>query len=205
MNVLEKQLEFIIEIDKLKGVVRRNFIADASRNENAAEHSWHIVMMAIVLEPYAADADILKVIKMLAIHDIVEIDAGDVYIHDKEAMKGKYEREQKAAARIYSIHPQGQQLLSLWLEFEECTTKEAKFAHMIDRLHPFLLHVASEGKIWKQNNITEQQVLDVMADLKEFPMMWEYLQKATKKSQRPKMALFLVIVTYPKELAAQKR
>lgn len=182
MNTLDKQFQFIIEIDKLKNIIRHNSLADGSRRENSAEHSWHLVMIAIVLEPYSEGADILKIIKMLAIHDIVEVDAGDVYIHDKEAMKGKEEREQKAANRLFMMIPEGEILRSLWQEFEDATTKEAKFAKMIDRIHPFLLHVASEGKIWLQDKIKKEQVLEVMKPVKEFPLMWEYLESQLEKA-----------------------
>ena len=177
MTNIDKQLQFIIEIDKLKNIFRRNYIADGLRNENSAEHSWHLAMMAIVLEPHSTTIDLLKVIKMVIIHDIVEVDAGDTYIHDKDALKNKKQREVEAAKRLFGILPQAQaqELHELWDEFEERKTSEAKFANVLDRLHPFLLHVESEGKAWKENKINAQQVYNVMAPVKEFPELWQYL------------------------------
>ena len=177
MTNIDKQLQFIIEIDKLKNIFRRNYIADGLRNENSAEHSWHLAMMAIVLEPYSNTIDLLKVIKMVIIHDIVEVDAGDTYIHDKDALKNKKQREAQAAKRLFGILPQtqAQELRTLWDEFEDGKSDEAKFANVLDRFHPFLLHVESKGKAWKENKISAQQVYDVMAPVKEFPKLWQYL------------------------------
>ena len=180
MTDINRQLQFIVEIDKLKNIFRRNYIADGSRNENSAEHSWHLAVMATVFEPMAEDINILTVIKMLIIHDIVEIDAGDTYIHDKEGLKDKKQREEKAADRLFNILEveQAQELRRIWDEFEVGSSREAKFANMIDRLHPFVLHVASEGRAWKENEIHVSQVYEVMTPaVRDFPKVWEYLQQ----------------------------
>ncbi|BBM82732.1 HD domain-containing protein [Candidatus Uabimicrobium amorphum] len=184
MTDIDKQLQFIIEIDKLKNIFRRNYIADGLRNENSAEHSWHLAMMAVILEPHSKKIDLLKVIKMVIIHDIVEVDAGDTYIHDKDGLKDKKQREIKAAKRLFGILPQhqAQELHELWDEFEEGESNEAKFANVLDRLHPFLLHIESDGKAWKENKISAHQVYDVMAPVREFPELWQYLAKQVESA-----------------------
>ncbi|WP_372369866.1 HD domain-containing protein [Candidatus Uabimicrobium sp. HlEnr_7] len=177
MTDIDKQLQFIIEIDKVKNIFRRNYIADGSRNENVAEHSWHLAAMAIILEPHVEKVNILKVIKMVIIHDIVEIDAGDTYIHDKEGLKDKKQREEQAAKRIFSMLPedQGKELRDLWHEFETGESNNAQFANVLDRLHPFLMHIESKGKAWIENNISVKQVYEVMSSVEKFPRLWEYL------------------------------
>lgn len=168
---LQRQIEFIAEIDKLKSIYRNSFLSDASRRENDAEHSWHIAMMAIVLSEHAddKDVDLLRAIKMLLIHDIVEIDAGDVFVYDKGRDGGLAAREKKAAERLYGILPpdQAAELMALWEEFEERRTPEARFAAAMDRFEPILQNYLNGGKTWKEHGITSGQVLHVIARIGE--------------------------------------
>ncbi len=135
---LEKQIKFILELDKIKSIIRQTYLANAIRKENDAEHSWHLAIMAIILEEYFdKDINLLKVIKMVLMYDVVEIDAGDTFCYDTKANQDKMIREKKKAAeRIYNILPenQAQEYKSLWYEFEEGQTKEAIFANVLDRL-----------------------------------------------------------------------
>lgn len=159
---LEKQMEFILELDKIKSITRQTYLANTTRKENDAEHSWHLAIMAIILEEYFdKDINLLKVIKMVLIHDVVEIDAGDTFCYDIKANEDKLLREQKAAERIYNILPENQakEYKSLWYEFEEGQTKEAIFANILDRLQPIILNFKTNGLLWIENNISQQQVL----------------------------------------------
>ncbi len=159
---LRKQIEFIEEIDKLKSIIRRTRLLDDSRYENDAEHSWHLAMMAIVLSEHANDKniDLLKVIKMLLIHDIPEIDAGDTFLYDKDGRIDSVENEKKGAERIFSILPSGmtKELIGLWEEFEKKKTPEAKFAGALDRLEPLLQNYNTGGHAWKKHGIVRSQV-----------------------------------------------
>ncbi len=162
MERLDKQMEFIREVDGLKGISRRSFILDGSRNENDAEHSWHLALMAFLLSEHSNDPDIdlPKVIRMLLIHDIVEIDAGDTFAYDEEGNKTKVERERECANRIFNILPQDQarELLSLWEEFEARETKEARFAASLDRLQPIMLNHGTGGRTWREHGVLADQV-----------------------------------------------
>ncbi|MGN1480399.1 HD domain-containing protein [Porcipelethomonas sp.] len=158
---LQKQIDFIIEIDKLKSIRRQTLIIDEDRQENDAEHSWHLAMLAFLLEEYSNEKiDVLKTIKMVLVHDIVEIDAGDTYCYDKEGYKTKADREQKAADRIFGILPedQGKEIMNLWTEFERQDTPESKFASVLDRLQPLLLNYTKGGISWKNHNVKSSQV-----------------------------------------------
>ena len=159
---LRKQIEFIEEIDKLKSIIRQTRLLDNSRYENDAEHSWHLAMMAIVLSEHANDKniDLLKVIKMLLIHDIPEIDAGDTFLYDKDGRIDSVENEKKGAERIFSILPSGmtKELIGLWEEFEKKKTPEAKFAGALDRLEPLLQNYNTGGHAWKKHGIVRSQV-----------------------------------------------
>ncbi|WP_317366416.1 HD domain-containing protein [uncultured Tyzzerella sp.] len=162
MENLKKQMNFLIEIDKLKNVFRQTLISDKSRNENDAEHSWHMAMYAVILEKYAPKGtDILKVIKMALIHDIIEIYAGDTFLYDEELTKSKEKREKEAAKKIYSILPdkQGKEIKALWEEFEEKQTKEAIFCATIDRIQPIILNYLTQGGTWKKHNVKKDMVL----------------------------------------------
>jgi putative hydrolase of HD superfamily len=178
-NRLKKQMDFIIEIDKLKSVFRQSILVDASRNENDTEHSWHIAMMAFILAEYAnEEINILRVIKMLLIHDVVEIDAGDTYAYDEEGYKDKEDRELKAADRLFGMLPEDQrdELRALWDEFEVCKTKEAKFANALDRVQPILLNYLSGGTAWMKHGIHKSQVMarnEFSKDGSE--VIWQYI------------------------------
>jgi len=162
-NKLNKQIDFILEMDKLKTIFRKSFILNTNRRENDAEHSWHLAVMAIVLQEYSNNSiDISHVIKMLLLHDVVEIDAGDTFLYDENLTESKFERENEAADRIFALLPDSQcaTFKDLWLEFETGITSEAKFAKSLDRLMPLLHNYYSGGKTWIEFNITKKQVLE---------------------------------------------
>ncbi|MCX4325783.1 MAG: HD domain-containing protein [Lachnospiraceae bacterium] len=181
MDRLDRQFDFIRETDGLKQVVRQSYLADASRRENDAEHSWHLALMAILLGEYAdKDIDVLRVVAMVLIHDIVELDAGDTYAYDSEGNATKRERELKAADRIFNILPEDQAayLRSLWDEFEGQETKESLFANTLDKLQPLVLNDASGGKAWKEHGIKLSQVLERNKNTaKGSKELWEYAGK----------------------------
>jgi putative hydrolase of HD superfamily len=157
----EKQLAFIREIDKEKMIGRQSYLTDGKTLENDAEHAWHMAIMTVLLKEYAnEDIDVLKTITMLLIHDLVEVYAGDTYAYDEEGKKTQAEREAKAADRIYSILPedQGEYLKSLWVEFEEQKTPEAKFARTMDCFQPLILNDATNGKAWKEHEVRRSWV-----------------------------------------------
>ncbi len=160
---LEKQIQFIIEIDKLKKIVRQTLLTDRSRKENDAEHSWHIALMSVLLSEYAQEKgiDLLHVVTMLLVHDLVEIDAGDTFCYDQKGNADKLERETKAADRIFNILPEDQaaSFRSLWDEFEAGKTAEARFAAAMDRLQPLLHNYNTEGGTWKEHRILKDQVI----------------------------------------------
>lgn len=159
---LQKQIDFIVAIDQLKEITRQNIVIGSKRNENDAEHSWHLAVMAMFLSEYAAekDLDVLRVIKMVLIHDLVEIDAGDTYCYDEKGYEDKDEREQKAADRLFNLLPedQAQEMMELWREFEEMKTPEAKFAASLDRFQPLLLNFNTGGYTWKRPEATSEKV-----------------------------------------------
>ena len=175
---LERQIAFVIEIDKLKEVLRRTILMDGSRQENAAEHSWHLAVMALLLSEYAVenDFDLFRVIKMLLIHDIVEIDAGDTYCYDDVEVAKQAAREKMASERIFSILPpdQSEEFRRLWEEFEARKTSEAQFANALDCFQPILHNYSTNGKIWKKHHIKRDQVLarnDHVQD--SAPVIWK--------------------------------
>lgn len=161
---LKSQIDFIIEADKLKQIYRQNILLDKSRQETDAEHSWHLALMAILLCEHVSPEkiDVLRVIKMVIIHDIVEIDAGDTYCFDAQGTLDQNCREQSAAKRLFGMLPadQAQEMQQLWEEFEEQVTPEARFAGALDRLQPLLLHCNTEGESWKNHGITSQKVIE---------------------------------------------
>lgn len=159
---LKSQIEFILEIDKMKNLYRQTYVLHEDRKENDAEHSWHLAILAFMLAEYANNpVDVLKTMKMVLIHDIVEIDAGDTYCYDEEGNQSKAEREEKAAKRIFGLLPDDQktEFYALWREFEECSTHEAKFAAVLDRLQPILLNYTKNGISWKEHGIFKEQVI----------------------------------------------
>ena len=165
--ILEKEIRFILALDALKNVNRRNFNLDDFRRENTAEHSWQIIVFAQILLPYAKNKDqidLLRVIKMLSIHDVVEIEAGDTFIFDEDAMTGKYERELAAAKKTFGIleDPLSSEFLNLWIEFETEITPDAIFACAVDRIMPFILNVYSSAKSWTEAEVRASQVENIV-------------------------------------------
>ncbi len=165
MERLEKQLKLLIELDQLKNVLRRTRVKSAEgRLENSGEHSWHVALMAVLMEEHAnAPVDICRVMKMLLIHDVVEIDAGDTFVYDTAASKEQAEKEIKAAERLFGMLPreQGKELLALWHEFEAAQTDDAKYAKALDRLIPMLLNYHNDGQSWQEHGVTREQALTI--------------------------------------------
>jgi len=161
---LEKQIRFILEADKLKEVFRQTLCTQSRRAENDAEHSWHLCLAVIVLSEHAnaKGLDVLRVLKMLIIHDLVEIDAGDTFAYDTAGRATQHEREARAADRIFAILPsdQASEFRGLWDEFEEMATPESRFAAAIDRFQPCLLNTSTEGAAWKRHGVTLDRVID---------------------------------------------
>ena len=159
---LKKQLDFMLELDKMKNIYRQTYVLHEDRKENDAEHSWHLAILAFMLEEYAAEPiETLKVIKMVLLHDVVEIDAGDTYLYDEEGYKSKAEREEKAAQRIFGLLPDDQrdEYYALWREFEDDITYESRFASILDRMQPLLLNYTKGGIAWKEHGVHKEQVL----------------------------------------------
>lgn len=176
---LGQQMAFVLEIDKVKQVLRQTMPVDTGRHENDAEHSWHLGVMAVLLAEYVEgeSIDILKTVKMVLVHDLVEIDAGDTYCYDEEAAKGKVERETRAAERIYGLLPadQAEEFRMLWQEFEEGETPESRFANALDRLQPLLLNYHTHGQSWRKHAVTSDRVLKRARPIRESaPALWEY-------------------------------
>ena len=158
---LKRQLDFALEIDKEKNIFRQTHLSGHGRQENDAEHAWHMAVMAYLLREYAnEEVDIAKVMLMCLIHDIVEIEAGDTYAYDSESMKTQKAREDAAKEKIYSILPedQKQEFRGLFDEFEACETAESRFAHAMDNLQPLLLNNSNQGGDWKEHQVTAKQV-----------------------------------------------
>lgn len=162
MDKLRQQIGFLTEINKLKSVFRQSMLPEDRRFENDAEHSWHMCMYAVVLQEYAPqNMDMLKCIKMLLIHDLVEIYAGDTYLYDDKGYEDKQLRETKAADKLYAmLDEQGDELKAIWYEFEECKSDEAVFANSIDRLQPILLNYLTQGEQWHKHNVCISQVIE---------------------------------------------
>ncbi len=179
---LERQMDFIEEIDKLKHVYRKTLLMDGTRHENDAEHSWHLGIMAILLSEHSnvRELDVLHVIRMVLVHDIVEIDAGDTFCYDKKGALDKREREERAAERIFNILPedQGKGIRELWEEFERCETPEAKFANSLDRFQPLLHNYRTCGRSWRKYGVTKDMVLDRNRPIKKGSRkLWAFAKK----------------------------
>jgi putative hydrolase of HD superfamily len=184
---LRKQIEFIVEVDKLKNIYRQTLLMDGSRNENDAEHSWHLALMAMVLKEYSPekDLDITKVLKMLLVHDLVEIYAGDTFCYDEKGNLDKASRELAAADKLYSILPpdQGQELRALWDEFEARKTPEALFASSLDRLQPLICNYLTEGHTWVKHGIKSSKVLERNLPIQEgAPDLWDLVEEMVEDS-----------------------
>ena len=191
MDRFEKQIAFLKEIDKIKNIFRQTRLLDDSRYENDAEHSWHLALMAFTLAEHANSAriDIGKVVKMVLIHDIVEIDAGDTFLYDAGRQAEKQIKEQKAAHRIFGLLPDDQKsaFLALWEEFEARESPEAKFAAALDRLEPCIQNAATHGHAWQKHGISRQQVEAAnkpIADGSE--RMWDYVRQLIAEVDRQK-------------------
>lgn len=183
---LLKQIEFIKEIDKIKYIQRRTKLFNSDRNENDAEHSWHLAMMAIVLSDYSnTKIDLLKVIKMVLIHDLVEIDAGDTFIYDQNKSHDNTEEELKAAERIFGLLPekQAKEFIEIWKEFEEGISDEAKFAKSMDRLEPLLQNTSNNGGTWKEFGVKYQTVYNKKKVIKNGSTeLWDYAERLIEDS-----------------------
>ncbi|ENI8075990.1 TPA: HD domain-containing protein [Vibrio vulnificus] len=165
MERLNKQLVLLMELDKLKSVLRRTRVKSADKRlENSAEHSWHVALMALLMEEHANEpVNIGRVVKMLLLHDVVEIDAGDTFVYDAVASEQQAEKELAAAQRLFGMLPadQGEELLQLWLEFEAAQTADAKFGKALDRIIPMLLNYHNQGQSWQEHGVTRLQALTV--------------------------------------------
>jgi putative hydrolase of HD superfamily len=172
---LSRALEFTVEMDKMKSIFRRSSIFDGSRRENDAEHSFHIALMALAFEKYAPEGvNLLRVLKMLLVHDIVEIDAGDTFAYDAQANTTKKEREEKAASRLFSMIENGAELRALWEEFDAMQTPDALYAISLDRLEPFLANCLNKGDTWFAGGVGKEAILKRMAPVeKGIPALWE--------------------------------
>ena len=167
-NRFERQIQFILEVDKLKTILRRTYLIHQNRSENTAEHSWHLAIMAILLAEHANEpVDVARVVKMVLIHDIVEIDAGDTYFYDTAGALDKAEREHAAADRLFGILPadQGQELRELWEEFDAGETADARFALALDRFMPQLHNYHTHGRSWAEHGITAERVIEGNASM----------------------------------------
>ncbi|AFZ23272.1 putative HD superfamily hydrolase [Cylindrospermum stagnale PCC 7417] len=186
INRLTPQIQFIIEIDRLKQVLRQTSLIGGSRRENSAEHSWHLAVMAIALAEYAPDGvDISHVIKMLLIHDLVEIDVGDIFCYDVQANQNKTELEAQAAIRVFGLLPgnQAEELRSLWEEFEASETPAAKFAAALDRIQPLLHNQQNNGGTWLIYGITRDQAMKRVAPVeKGAPELWPFVLQLIEDS-----------------------
>ena len=161
MDRMKQQIAFLMEIDKVKNIFRQTYLADGKRKENDAEHSWHLAIAAFLLKEYVAeDVDVMKVMIMVLIHDLVEIDAGDTYAYDAEGAKTKRAREVAAADRIFGMLPedQGGYFRELWDEFEAYESDDAKFAHLLDNFQPLLLNDAAGGISWTEHQVKKSQI-----------------------------------------------
>lgn len=177
---IKKQIEFIITIDEMKNVLRRNLVADGSRRENDAEHSWHLAIMAMILEEYSADkVDIAKVMKIALVHDLVEVYAGDTFAYDAKGNEDKLDREIMAAEKLFGMlkDGHGDEIRALWDEFEAKETAESKYANAIDRLQPLILNYLTDGHTWKLGDVHAPQIYKRMDIIRTAtPELWHIVE-----------------------------
>ena len=177
---LKKQMDFILEIDRSKEIIRQTYLASGARKEDDAEHAWHLAIMAVLLSEYANETvDPAHVMKMVLIHDLVEIDAGDTYAYDTAGNATKRERELKAAERIFSLLPQDQaaEYRAIWDEFEAAKTPEAKFANTLDKIQPVLLTDHNDGISWREHGVREEMIRGRNVRTHEgSEVLWEYTE-----------------------------
>ena len=185
MDRMKQQIAFLMEIDKVKNIFRQTYLADGKRKENDAEHSWHLAIAAFLLKEYVAeDVDVMKVMIMVLIHDLVEIDAGDTYAYDAVGAKTKRAREVAAADRIFGMLPedQGGYFRELWDEFEAYESDDAKFAHLLDNFQPLLLNHESNGKSWTEHNVKKSQIYKRNENIEETsPEVWEWMKQIVEE------------------------
>lgn len=185
-EILLKQIDFIKEIDKVKYIQRKTKLFNNNRNENDAEHSWHLAMMALILAEHANEPiDVLKVVKMVLIHDIVEIDAGDTFIYDMQKNHVNTDQERLAANRIFGLLPQEQskEFIAVWEEFEAGLTPEAKFARTMDRLEPLLQNTSNNGGTWKEFDVDYSKVFEKKKIINEgSTTIWKYAEELINES-----------------------
>lgn len=183
---MARQMQFVMELDKLKSVLRQTTLTDCSRAENSAEHSWHLALMTLLLAEYAPQPlDMWRALAMALLHDVVEIDAGDSFCYDAEAMRTKDEREAQAAARVFGLLPADQAAAAraLWDEFEAGATNEARYIGALDRLQPLLMNYASGGGSWKRHGITLERIIERCAPIgAACPALWEYAQNVIREA-----------------------
>lgn len=182
---LEKQMEFLREIDKLKMIGRQTYLSDGKRKENDAEHSWHLAMCAMVLREHMPEpVDTARTVELVLAHDLVEIYAGDAYAYDQAAQEAQHQKEVEAAEKLFGMLPeeQGAYFRELWEEFEKCQSPEARFARVLDNCQPLLLNDASGGKSWREHGIVKEQVYKRNERVRQWaPEIWEYLEGLIQK------------------------
>ncbi|CAI1152889.1 5'-nucleotidase [Serratia rubidaea] len=187
-GAMTEVIRFLMEIDKLKSVQRRTKVLGTQRQENSAEHSWHFAIAAMSLAPYAGkDVDIQRVIQMALLHDIVEIDAGDVLVYDLAARAAVHDQEVAAARRLFGMlpEPQREYFTALWQEYEDAETADARFALVLDRTMPMLMNLHNEGQSWVENGISLEQVLSRNETIAEvYPELWQHLLHHLQDAQR---------------------
>ncbi|MEG2676974.1 MAG: HD domain-containing protein [Oscillospiraceae bacterium] len=182
----EKQLRFIVEIDKMKNIFRKTLLIDGTRRENDAEHSWHIAVMAILLSEYCKDksVDVMRAVKMALVHDLIEIYAGDTFAYDEAGNSTKEERERDAADRLYALLPQeqGAELRALWEEFDAEITPDARYAAAMDHLQPFIHNYMTDGHTWREGKVTAAQVCKRMEIVRtETPELWGFVERVIEE------------------------
>ncbi len=185
-NTLAGQMQFLIEADQMKSIQRRTLLADGSRRENDAEHSWHIALMAMVLAEYAPPGvQLERVLRMALLHDIVEIDAGDTFAYDETGKQSQAAREAAAADRLFSLLPaeQGSAFRALWEEFDAQQTPDALYAAAVDRLQPFINNCLTNGHTWTEGNVSAAQVYERMEPVsRALPMLWPEIDRRIQEA-----------------------
>ena len=183
---MEKQLTFLVELDKMKNVMRQTLLADSSRRESDAEHSWHLAMYAMLLSEHADEKiDVDRVIRMTLVHDLIEIYAGDTFCYDAKANEDKADREKAAADKLYSLLPKDQadEYRALWEEFDRMDTPDSRFAAALDRIQPIINNYLTNGHTWKLGNVTSAQVYKRMDPIRTgFPKLWSVAESIVKAS-----------------------
>ncbi len=177
---LKKQIDFAMTVDEMKNILRRNLVIDGSRRENDAEHSWHLAMMAMLLEEYSAEpVNIERVLKIALVHDLVEVYAGDTFAYDEKGNESKHDREIAAAEKLFGSLDieQGKNLRALWNEFEQMQTPEARYTNAIDRIQPLILNYRTDGHTWKQGNVSAAQIYKRMDIIRTAaPSLWPIVE-----------------------------